>query len=67
VQHHERNDVPPRRARHRLVLGHPPLLSVDESRELPGGDQTMQHRAGHVVARPIRHGDSGHSRAAVDS
>jgi hypothetical protein len=35
----------------------PPLFGVGEWRELPSGNQAVQHRAGHIGAQPIRHGD----------
>jgi hypothetical protein len=56
IERHERDNVALRRAQHGLVLGHPPLLSVDECGQFPDSDEMMKGQVGDVGMGPIRHG-----------
>jgi hypothetical protein len=39
LEGHERDDIPPRRARHGLLSGHLPLYGISEQRKLPNFDE----------------------------
>jgi hypothetical protein len=43
VEGHERDNIPSRRAWHRLLSGKLPLYGIGEQRKLPGFDEAAQH------------------------
>jgi hypothetical protein len=55
VEGHEREHIPPRQARHKLVAGHLPLHGGGKWRELTGLDEAKQLLTRHVGSRPVRH------------
>jgi hypothetical protein len=57
MEGHERQHVPQRRARHRLISGDDPLEGLGEGRQLARLNETKELLAGDIGARPVRHHD----------
>jgi hypothetical protein len=53
VEGHERDHIPPGRARHGLVTRHPPLRGGGEWGELTGLNEAKQLLAEHIGSRPV--------------